>query len=176
MPEHRITRAHQLFVLNVTYPLVDDEISAFCAGKRSVLVVEEGFPDYLEQAINALLRKADLNTEIHGKGLFPKAGEYQAEVVLRGLAGFMEGSVPRGLPPRAPPDAPTPVPLGQDPEKQKRAGFRRPLDTLVGARGFEPPTSCSRSKRATRLRYAPTFLILAYVAAPPSPGYCQVKR
>src|SRR5260221_11701083 len=27
--------------------------------------------------------------------------------------------------------------------------------TLVGARGFEPPTSCSQSKRATRLRHAP---------------------
>ncbi len=26
---------------------------------------------------------------------------------------------------------------------------------LVGARGFEPPTSCSQSKRATGLRYAP---------------------
>ncbi len=26
---------------------------------------------------------------------------------------------------------------------------------LVGARGFEPPTSCSQSRRATRLRYAP---------------------
>src|SRR5437764_136947 len=26
---------------------------------------------------------------------------------------------------------------------------------LVGARGFEPPTSCSQSKRATRLRHAP---------------------
>ena len=26
---------------------------------------------------------------------------------------------------------------------------------MVGARGFEPPTSCSQSKRATRLRYAP---------------------
>src|SRR2546426_4174379 len=28
--------------------------------------------------------------------------------------------------------------------------------TLVGARGFEPPTSRSRTVRATRLRYAPT--------------------
>jgi hypothetical protein len=27
--------------------------------------------------------------------------------------------------------------------------------SLVGARGFEPPTSCSQSKRATRLRHAP---------------------
>src|SRR3989442_11904003 len=33
--------------------------------------------------------------------------------------------------------------------------------TLVGARGFEPPTSRSRTVRATRLRYAPT-----------RPGYC----
>ena len=27
--------------------------------------------------------------------------------------------------------------------------------TVVGARGFEPPASCSQSRRATRLRYAP---------------------
>src|SRR6266487_5936977 len=27
--------------------------------------------------------------------------------------------------------------------------------TLVGVRGFEPPTSCSQSKRATRLRHTP---------------------
>ncbi len=30
------------------------------------------------------------------------------------------------------------------------------LKVLVGARGFEPPTSCSQSRRATGLRYAPT--------------------
>ena len=29
---------------------------------------------------------------------------------------------------------------------------------VVGAEGFEPPTSCSQSRRATRLRYAPNFL------------------
>ncbi len=28
--------------------------------------------------------------------------------------------------------------------------------TLVGAEGFEPPTLCSQSRCATRLRYAPT--------------------
>ncbi len=26
---------------------------------------------------------------------------------------------------------------------------------LVGVEGFEPPTSCSQSRRATRLRYTP---------------------
>ena len=30
------------------------------------------------------------------------------------------------------------------------------LKELVGARGFEPRTSCAQGRRATRLRYAPT--------------------
>ena len=29
-------------------------------------------------------------------------------------------------------------------------------DSMVGAEGFEPPTLCSQSRCATRLRYAPT--------------------
>ena len=29
-------------------------------------------------------------------------------------------------------------------------------EQLVGARGFEPRTSCAQGRRATRLRYAPT--------------------
>jgi indolepyruvate ferredoxin oxidoreductase alpha subunit len=86
-----------ILALNVTYPLVPDEITDFCAGKRAVLVVEEGFPEYLEEAINALLRKADLNTTIVGKNVLPKAGEYTAEVVLTGLVKFLEGAVPPGL-------------------------------------------------------------------------------
>lgn len=86
-----------ILALNVTYPLVPDEIAGFCAGKRAVLVVEEGQPDYLEQAIGALLRKADLNTTLVGKGVLPMAGEYTAEVMLNGVAKFIEGSCPRGL-------------------------------------------------------------------------------
>ena len=30
------------------------------------------------------------------------------------------------------------------------------LKGMVGARGFEPRTSCAQGRRATRLRYAPT--------------------
>ncbi len=30
-----------------------------------------------------------------------------------------------------------------------------PLEIMVGARGFEPPTPCSQNRCATRLRYAP---------------------
>ena len=77
-----------LYVLNVTYPLVPDEVSQFCAGKRAVLIVEEGQPDYLEQAIHAVLRRADVNTTLHGKDVLPMAGEYTGEVMLRGIAKF----------------------------------------------------------------------------------------
>ncbi len=77
-----------LYVLNVTYPLVPDEISGFCASKRAVLIVEEGQPDYLEQAIHAVLRRADVNTKLHGKDVLPMAGEYTGEVMLRGIAKF----------------------------------------------------------------------------------------
>jgi hypothetical protein len=43
-------------------------------------------------------------------------------------------------------------------EKSDLAKLLNRLDhliLLVGARGFEPPTSCSQSRRATRLRHAP---------------------
>ena len=86
-----------IYAMNVTYPIIDDEISAFCVGKRAVLVVEEGQPDYIEQAVNVALRKADLNTQVVGKDVLPMAGEYTLEVVVTGLAKFIEGSVPRGV-------------------------------------------------------------------------------
>ncbi|WP_416897692.1 MAG: thiamine pyrophosphate-dependent enzyme [Minwuia sp.] len=86
-----------IYCLNVTYPLVPDEVSGFCASKRTVLVVEEGQPAYLEDAINAILRKADVQTRVMGKGLLPLAGEYTGAVVLAGVAGFIEGAVPRGV-------------------------------------------------------------------------------
>jgi indolepyruvate ferredoxin oxidoreductase alpha subunit len=76
-------------VLNVTNPLVPEEISGFCAGKKAVLVVEEGSPDFIEQAIGQILRKADLNTRLHGKDLLVMAGEYTPYVIGRGLARFL---------------------------------------------------------------------------------------
>ncbi len=80
-----------IFVLNVTYPLVPEEVAGFCAGKRAVLVVEEGQPAYLEEAIGSLLRKAGVGegTRVVGKGPFPMAGEYTGEVVLRGVDAFL---------------------------------------------------------------------------------------
>jgi indolepyruvate ferredoxin oxidoreductase alpha subunit len=79
-----------VLVLNVTHPLVPEQVAGFCAGKRGVLVVEEGAPDYLEQAIGQILRRADLNTRLHGKDLLPMAGEYTPPVIAAGLAAFLE--------------------------------------------------------------------------------------
>ena len=78
-----------LYVLNVTYPLVDDEIVEFCTGKRAVLVVEEGQPEYIEQAINTILRRRDINTRISGKDVLPMAGEYTADVMSKGVQAFI---------------------------------------------------------------------------------------
>ncbi len=86
-----------LYVLNCVYPLVPEEVREFCASKRAVLVVEEGHPDYIEQAINVELRRADLQTRVIGKGPLPQAGEYTSEVLLKGIAAFLSETKPRGL-------------------------------------------------------------------------------
>ena len=86
-----------MLVLNVVYPLVPEEITSFCAGKRAVLVVEEGFPDYIEQAVNVELRRADIQTKVYGKGPLPKAGEYASDVLLEGIAGFLQVARPAGV-------------------------------------------------------------------------------
>jgi indolepyruvate ferredoxin oxidoreductase alpha subunit len=86
-----------MLVLNVVYPLVPEEIRAFCSGKRAVLVVEEGNPAYIEDAINVELRQADIQTKVLGKGLLPKAGEYASEVLLEGLAAFLQATRPNGI-------------------------------------------------------------------------------
>jgi indolepyruvate ferredoxin oxidoreductase alpha subunit len=83
-----------IYALNVTYPLVPEEVSAFCAGKRAVLMVEEGQPAYLEDALHAILRRADLQTRVHGKDCLPMAGEYTGEVVLSGIAKWLEAVAP----------------------------------------------------------------------------------
>jgi indolepyruvate ferredoxin oxidoreductase alpha subunit len=77
-----------LLVLNVTYPLVPGQVADFCAGKRAVLVVEEGQPEFIEQEIATLLRRRDVETRLHGKDLLPSGGEYTVEVLSTGLTQF----------------------------------------------------------------------------------------
>ena len=79
-----------LYVLNVTYPLVDDEVKRFCQSKRAVLMIEEGQPDFLEQNLHSILRRADLTARVHGKDMLAMAGEYTAAVITRGIFRFIE--------------------------------------------------------------------------------------
>ncbi len=91
------TSAIPIYVLNVTYPLLADEFTEFCRDKRSVLVVEEGQPDFIEQATNVFLRKAGLATLVAGKSVLPMAGEYTGEVVLTGVSRFIEEAAPNDI-------------------------------------------------------------------------------
>jgi indolepyruvate ferredoxin oxidoreductase alpha subunit len=86
-----------IYVLNVAYPLVPEEVKQFCIGKRAVLVVEEGSPDYVEQQINVILRGADISTRVLGKGCLPRSGDYTSEVFLRGIAAFLKEARPSGV-------------------------------------------------------------------------------
>jgi indolepyruvate ferredoxin oxidoreductase, alpha subunit len=86
-----------LYVLNVTYPLIDAEVERFCAGKRAILVIEEGQPDFIEQNLHAILRKADIPTKIHGKDLLPMAGEYTAATMITGIHRFVERYLPDAI-------------------------------------------------------------------------------
>jgi indolepyruvate ferredoxin oxidoreductase alpha subunit len=83
-----------VLALNVVYPLVPEEITAFCAGKTGVLVVEEGQPEFIEQDIATTLRRADIQTKLHGKDLLPMAGDYSAEVLVRAIARLLAQHAP----------------------------------------------------------------------------------
>jgi indolepyruvate ferredoxin oxidoreductase, alpha subunit len=91
-----------LYVLNVTYPLVDPEIIRFCTGKRAVLVVEESQPDFIEQSLARTLRDADIPTRLLGKRLLPMAGEYTIAVLEEGIRSYCAIAAPDlALPPRS---------------------------------------------------------------------------
>jgi indolepyruvate ferredoxin oxidoreductase alpha subunit len=78
-----------IYCLNVTYPLIPDEIVSFSESKKRVLIVEEGQPAYIEDAVQAALRRAGANdVKVSGKDVLPMAGEYTGEVVLTGLSRF----------------------------------------------------------------------------------------
>ncbi|MCS6945223.1 MAG: thiamine pyrophosphate-dependent enzyme, partial [Sutterellaceae bacterium] len=84
-----------LLVLNVTYPLVHEQIAAFCRDKRAVLVLEEGQPEFIEMEIAAALRRADIGCAVHGKDLMRVAGEYTTEAIAAGLDRFVARYLPQ---------------------------------------------------------------------------------
>ena len=98
-----------VYVLNVAYPIVEDEVIEFCRGKQAILMVEEGAPDYLEQAVNTVLRRRDMQTKVAGKDVLPMGGEYTAPVMVRGVRAFLAAHAPELL--RNQPPVPDPAPI-----------------------------------------------------------------
>lgn len=84
-----------ILVLNVVYPLVPEQIQAFCEGKQAILVLEEGQPEFIEQEIATHLQRAGVPVALHGKDCLPMGGEYNTEVMVRGLTRFFEQHAPQ---------------------------------------------------------------------------------
>jgi indolepyruvate ferredoxin oxidoreductase alpha subunit len=78
-----------ILAINVVYPLVPNEILSFSHGKRALLVIEEGQPEYIENEIGTILRRAKSDVELAGKDMLPMAGEYTAEVMASGVGTFL---------------------------------------------------------------------------------------
>jgi indolepyruvate ferredoxin oxidoreductase, alpha subunit len=149
-----------LYVLNVTYPPVDAELVAFCRDKASVLVVEEGQPDFLEQAITTTLKRADCQTRVVGKGMLPVYGEYTTAALITGFAKYFREWAPdvtvhESLPAAA---AATPSPtLSHGPEE--------PLSNSVPARPAGFCTGCPERPIFAALKLAQKELGPHHVAA-----------
>ncbi|MEO2039990.1 MAG: indolepyruvate ferredoxin oxidoreductase subunit alpha, partial [Martelella sp.] len=95
-----------IYCMNVAYPMIDEEVVDFCAGKKAVVMLEEGAPEYIEQALHTLMRRRDLQTKISGKDILPLGGEYSTPVLVNGLSAFFEAYAPQILGNRPPvPDA-----------------------------------------------------------------------
>jgi len=127
-----------LYVMNVAYPVIDSEVIRFCEGKRAVLLVEEGQPNFIEQNVATILRQAGVEAELHGKDLLPVAGEYTAAELLKGARAFFQhyGRI-QPLPKQEPvrkviPLAAAPAELPAPPEQ--------PIEAVVHAR---PPGFCT---------------------------------
>ena len=97
------------YVMNVAYPVIESEVLRFCEGKKAILVVEEGQPEYHEQNIHTILGRAGVRTIIHGKDMLPRAGEYTVTELQKGLARFLERYHPAALAKPVPLAMPRPV-------------------------------------------------------------------
>ncbi|WP_323011566.1 indolepyruvate ferredoxin oxidoreductase subunit alpha [Castellaniella sp.] len=96
-----------LYVMNVAYPLIEDEFERFCQDKKALLILEEGQPNFIEQNVASIVLQRHLDIRLHGKDVLPMAGEYTTAVVRVGLKAFLEQH--GWALPEVTPDAPLPV-------------------------------------------------------------------
>jgi len=78
-----------LLNLNVTNPLVPEEIILFLRDKKAVLIVEEGMPNLIEEQIRSIAQRSKLGLDIFGKDILPQAGEYTPDHIAKGVGTFL---------------------------------------------------------------------------------------
>jgi indolepyruvate ferredoxin oxidoreductase alpha subunit len=81
----------EMLVLNVVCPLVPEEIAVFMADMDHVLVVEEGFPPFIEQEIRAIAHSGRLPCNVSGKDALSTPGEFTPEVLRDGISRWLRG-------------------------------------------------------------------------------------
>src|SRR5262245_56915550 len=124
-----------LYVLNVAYPLIDAEFVRFCAGKKAILIIEEGQPEFIEQAVNTILRRADVQTRVEGKSMLPMAGEYTGGVMKEGVRKFVAAYRPDLLDGADAASASSSARLANAKHTVAGKGHRRPRSLCTGCPG-----------------------------------------
>ena len=145
------------YVMNVAYPVIESEVLRFCEGKKAILVVEEGQPEYHEQNIHTILGRAGVRTVVHGKDMLPRAGEYTVIELQKGLARFLDRYHPCALAKPIPMAMPRPVAPKQ--ERQPDGRVQIPFTSELAASSATAPMRLGASG-------------LAAVVPGRPPGFC----
>lgn len=145
------------YVMNVAYPVIESEVLRFCEGKKAVLVIEEGQPEYHEQHIHTILGRAGVRTIVHGKDLLPRAGEYTVTELQKGLARYLALHHPSALVQAVP----LPLPQPARPRSQTQADGREQIPFT---------TDLAAQSAAAAMRTGATEL--AGVIPPRPSGFC----
>ena len=131
-----------LYVMNVAYPVIESEVIRFCEGKRAVLIVEEGQPNFVEQNLATILRQAGSTTALHGKDMLPVAGEYTASELLKGARSFCE-RYERLAPLPVPPPVRKVIPLKEVAAIDAAPDPAQPSTSLAEVVHARPPGFCT---------------------------------
>lgn len=82
----------EMLVLNVVHPLVPEEIAGFLGDMDHVLVIEEGYPPFIENEIRAIAHRQALPCRISGKDVLAAPGEFTPEVLRDAISRWFSGA------------------------------------------------------------------------------------
>ena len=71
-----------IYVLNVVYPLVPEEVASSAPASAPCWWSRKARPTTSSRRSMSMLRRADIQTRVLGKGPLPRAGEYTSDVLL----------------------------------------------------------------------------------------------